>query len=173
MPAITGPALVVAALLAVAGAQKVVDPTMTVGALRALGLHLGARAVRAGAAAELVLGVAAVTVGGPVTWSLIAVSYLGFAAFVVTALRKGTMIGSCGCFGRDDTPPHPIHVALNLLSAGVAVAAARSSGTVVDHLVDHPGQGLIVATFAAGTSYLLYAAYVDLPRTLAAGRSTR
>jgi hypothetical protein len=38
MPALTGPALVAAALLALAGAQKVVDPTMTVGALRALGL---------------------------------------------------------------------------------------------------------------------------------------
>ena len=38
VPALTGPALVAAALLVLAGAQKLLDPTMTVGALRALRL---------------------------------------------------------------------------------------------------------------------------------------
>lgn len=173
MPAITGPALVVAALLALAGAQKLLDPTMTVGALRALGLPLGPLAVRAGAAAELVLGVAAIAVGGRVTWWLVAVSYLGLAGFVIAALRKGTMIGSCGCFGRDETPPHPSHVALNVVLATVAAAASASSGVVLDELVDHPGQAAVVAIISAASLYLLYAAYVDLPRALTAGRATR
>ena len=48
MPALTGPAIVAAALLALAGAQKLVDPTMTVGALRALHLPSSAWLVRAG-----------------------------------------------------------------------------------------------------------------------------
>ena len=173
MPAITGPALVVAALLALAGAQKVLDPTMTVGALRALGLPAAAVSVRIGAGVELALGVVAITIGGPVTWSLIAASYVGFAVFVMVALRKGTMIGSCGCFGRDDTPPHPSHLALNLLSAAVAVAAAGSSGAVLDHLLDRPGQGVIVVALSAGALYLVYAAYVELPRALVAGRHRR
>lgn len=173
MPVITGPALVVAALLALAGAQKVLDPAMTVGALRALGLQLGPLAVRAGAAAELVLGIAAITVGGPGTWLLVAASYLGFAAFVVAALRKGTMIGSCGCFGREDTPPHPSHVALNLVLAAVASVASASSGVVLDALVEHPDQGALVVALSAGSLYLLYAAYVELPRALSAGRATR
>src|SRR5690606_18072277 len=101
MDASTAPALAIAALLVLAGAQKVVDPTMTVGALRALRLPSSPLLVRAGAAAEAALGAAALTVGGPVLWALVAISYLAFAAFVTAALRSGTMIGSCGCFGRE------------------------------------------------------------------------
>ena len=50
----------------------------------------------------------------PALWWAVAVSYLAFGAFVVGALRAGTMIGSCGCFGREETPPHAIHVVLDL-----------------------------------------------------------
>ena len=104
MSALTGPALVVAALLALAGGQKVLDPTMTVGALRALRLPASAGSVRTGAGFELALGVTSIVVGGAALWALVALSYLAFAAFVVAALRNGTMIGSCGCFGRDERP---------------------------------------------------------------------
>lgn len=174
MPALAGPALVAAALLALAGAQKVVDPAMTVGALRALRLPSSSALVRVGSAAELALGVAAVAVGGALLWSLVSLSYLAFAAFVVAALRNGTMLGSCGCFGREDTPPHPSHVALNLGLAGVGVGAALSlDGAVVDHVTDHPGSGIAVGLLAAVSLYLLHAAYVELPRTLAAARAVR
>lgn len=174
MSALTGPALVAAALLALAGAQKVLDPVMTVGALRALRLPSSDGLVRVGAAAELALGVAAVVVGGAALWSLVALSYLAFAAFVGAALRKGTMIGSCGCFGREETPPHPCHVVLDLGLAAVATAVATSGpNRVVDDLVDHPGTGLVVVILAAAALYLLYAAFVDLPRTLAAGKAVR
>jgi hypothetical protein len=76
MPAITGPALVAAALLVVAGATKAVDPATTVGALRALRLPASPAAVRAGAAGEAALGAAAVVVGGSAWWSLVAASYV-------------------------------------------------------------------------------------------------
>ncbi len=171
MPALTGPALVAAALLALAGAQKVVDPTMTVGALRALRLPSSATLVRAGSTLELALGVGAIAVGGAVLWSAVAVSYVLFAAFVVAALRKGTMIGSCGCFGREDTPPHWSHVVLNLALAALAAAnAVRSPAAPLDALVDHPGAGAAVVALAALSLYLLHAAFVELPRTLAATR---
>ncbi len=171
MPALTGPALAIAALLALAGAQKVLDPTMTVGALRALELPASPALVRFGAAAELVLGVLAIGVGGAVVWALVAVSYLAFGAFVLAALRRGTMIGSCGCFGREDTPPHWSHVALNVVLAGVAVAlAGRGDGAPLDALADEPGRGAVVGGLAVLAVYLLYALYVELPRTLAGGR---
>jgi hypothetical protein len=174
VPALTGPALAIAALLALAGAQKVLDPTMTVGALRALRLPSSPVVVRAGAAAELALGVLAIGVGGVVVWALVAASYLAFAVFVVAALRHGTMLGSCGCFGREDTPPHWSHVALNLLLAGVAVAlAAQGDGAPLDAVVDDPGFGMAVAALAGVALYLLYALYVELPRSLAASRATR
>ena len=174
MPALTGPALAIAGLLALAGAQKVLDPTMTVGALRALHLPASALAVRIGAAAELVLGVTAIGFGGPVTWSLVALSYLVFAAFVLAALRRGTMIGSCGCFGREDTPPHWSHVALNGALAGVALAiAVQGHGAPLDAVLDDPAPGAAVALLAAVTLGLLYAAYVELPRAMTEARRAR
>jgi hypothetical protein len=171
MPALTGPALVVAALLALAGAQKLLDPTMTVGALRALRLPSSPPLVRAGSVAELALGVAAIVVGGPILWALVALSYLAFGAFVVAALRQGTMIGSCGCFGREETPPHASHVVLNLALAATAVAvAAQSPGAPIDALADHPGTAVVLVGLVGLGLFLLHVAFVELPRTLAAGR---
>lgn len=174
MPAVTGPALVAAVLLVLAGAQKLLDPVMTVGALRALRLPSSEALVRSGAAAELALGTAAIALGGIVVWWLVALSYVAFAAFVGAALRAGTMIGSCGCFGKEDTPPHPLHLVLDVGLAAVAVTAALStSGALVDELLDHPGQGAAVTLLAMAGVYLLHAAFVELPRTLAAGRASR
>jgi hypothetical protein len=171
MPALSGPALVAAALLVVAGAAKVVDPAMTVGALRALRLPSSPTLVRAGAAAEVVLGLTALAVGGPLPWALVALSYLGFGAFVVAALRAGTMVGSCGCFGREDTPPHPLHVGLDLaLAATAAAVAVGGTGSLLGALADAPGEGAVVVALSALAVFLLYAGFVDVPRTLVRGR---
>lgn len=171
MAPLTAPALVAGSLLALAGAQKVLDPTMTVGALRALGLPSSPLLVRSGSVVELGLGVAAVAIGGAALWWGVALSYVLLAVFVVAALRRGTMIGSCGCFGREETPPHPTHVALNLGLAGLAAATAVTApGALLEVIADQPAQGAAVVSLAAVSLFLLYAAYVDLPRTLAAGR---
>lgn len=169
MPALTVPALAAAALLAVAGAQKLLDPSMTVGALRALRLPSSPTLVRAGSALELGIGVGALSAGGAVLWGLVSLSYLAFAAFVAAALRAGTMIGSCGCFGREDTPPHRTHVLLNVVLAALAGAtAATSSGPLVDALTDDPGRAVPAVALAIVALGLLWAVYVELPRTLAA-----
>ncbi len=77
------------------------------------------------------------------------------------------MIGSCGCFGREDTPPHPSHVALNLVLAGVAAATAVVDPVApLDAITDSPGEGTVVLALVALALYLLHAAYVDLPRAL-------
>jgi len=166
MPALTGPALVSALLLAVAGAIKAVDPAMTSGALRALRLPSSPTLVRAGAGAELVLGVAAVTTGAPAAWWLVAVSYLAFVTFVVAALRAGTMVGSCGCLGREDTPPHPVHVVLDIALAVVAAAAAAREIAPLDAIADAPGQGSVVVGLSVLAVVLVHATFVGLPRSL-------
>jgi uncharacterized membrane protein YphA (DoxX/SURF4 family) len=167
MPALTAPLLVAALLLVAAGAAKVVDPTMTVGALRALGLPSKPLLVRAGALAEALIGVLAIVVGGAVWWSLVAASYLAFGAFVVVALRAGAMVGSCGCFGREETPPHPVHVALDLALAALVVAGVvQGVGAPLDAMVDDPGQGVVVAGLSALGAYLAYAVVVEMPRAL-------
>jgi hypothetical protein len=174
MDALTGPALAAATMLVLAGAQKLLDPSLTVGALHALRLPSWPWLVRLGSAAELAIGVAAVAVGGRIVWWLIALSYVAFAAFVIAALRQGTMIGSCGCFGREETPPHPSHVVLNAGLAVLAGAAALSRpGAVAAELVQHPGAAVAVVPMTAFVVYLLYAAFVQLPRTLVAGRAIR
>ena len=166
MPAFTGPALVSALLLAVAGAMKAVDPATTSGALRALRLPSSPRLVRAGAGAELVLGVVATTTGAPAAWWLVAGSYLAFAAFVVAALRAGTMVGSCGCLGREDTPPHPVHVVLDVALAACAAVAAVGEIAPLAVITDAPGQGSVVVGLSVLAVALVHAAFVDLPRAL-------
>jgi hypothetical protein len=165
MPALTGPALTAALLLAFAGATKAVDPAMTAGALRALGLPWSRILVRVGAAAELILGLLALAAGWAAVWWLVAASYLAFAAFVVAAMRAGTMVGSCGCFGREDTPPHPLHVVIDVaLAATAAAAAVRGVGAPLDAIADAAGEGLVVAGLSVLAVVLLYGAMVDLPR---------
>ena len=122
-----------AALLLVAGALKLVDPSRTVGALAALGWPSSPGLVRTGAAVELGLGAATVVVGGPALAMLVAASYLGFAVFVTAALRAKTPVGTCGCFGQADTAPRPGHMlADGLLAAGAVVAAATDAPVLVD-----------------------------------------
>jgi hypothetical protein len=171
--ALTVPALCASLLLLLAGAQKVVDPTMTVGALRAMGLPAPPWLVRGGAALELGVGSTAIAVGGVVPWALVAASYSAFAVFVVVALRRGTAIGSCGCFGREDTPPHPIHVGLDLALACVAAAATTIDDALLDELSQAPLGGAVAGGLALLALHLTYTSFVALPRLLALARSVR
>jgi hypothetical protein len=164
VPALLGPALVAAAILGVAGAQKLLDPSMTVGALRALGWPAGPSLVRFGAAIELGLAVDAAVVGNAVVWDLIGLSYLAFAVFVWMALQRGTAIGSCGCFGRADTSPHPVHLAIDLvLAASAAGAAATFDRAPIDVIGDHPGGGALVVVFSLAAAAAVYAAFTRAP----------
>lgn len=174
MHALTGPALATVALLALAGAQKVLDPAAAVGALRQLGVPASSSFVRAAAAAELVLACWALVGAGALPWLLVASTYLAFAGYVTLALRRGTMIGSCGCFGREDTPPHWSHVALNVVLAGIALAVATTGdGRALTGLADDPLDSVAVLGLATVSTYLLFAAFVVLPRTMAAARDLR
>src|SRR5690606_40132872 len=92
-------------LLLAAGGAKVVDPSRTAGALAAVGLPVAPALVRAGAAAEAVLGAVVLAVGGRLPAARVAVSYLAFAAVVAVALRAGRPVGTFGCFWPPGTPP--------------------------------------------------------------------
>lgn len=164
MPALLGPALVAAALLALAGAQKLLDPSMAVGALRALGLPSSPALVRAGSLAELLVALAAVVVGGAPAWVLVGASYLAFLLFVRAALRRGTPIGSCGCFGRADTAPHEVHLALNgILAASALAAAATLDRAPVDSMADNPRGAVLIGLMAAAAATVAYLAYTQAP----------
>ena len=128
MGAWAGPFLVAAALLAVAGALKAVDPVTTVGALRRSGLPAPPVVVRIAGVLEVAIAVVAVLTGAALPALLVAGSYLVFTVFVLFALTRHLPIGSCGCFGKVDTPPSVIHLAVNAGAVVSALAVALGPG---------------------------------------------
>ena len=77
------------------------------------------------------------------------------------------MIASCGCFGREETPPHAIHVVLDLFLVAIAVAIALVPPTApLDAITEHPGTGVGVVALIAVALFLLHATFVELPRAL-------
>jgi hypothetical protein len=164
--AVTAPYLAAGLLLVAAGWAKTLAPLSLVRALRAAGLRvrapLLARWVRVLAAAEAGLGLVAVVHPSRVVAAAVALSYLGFTLFVLRALRSGSPLASCGCFGRTDTPPTPGHAAVTAL---LAVATAL---VAVD-----PGIGLDVPVLVVGAvlAYVSYVALAVLP--LASRRALR
>jgi hypothetical protein len=175
MGAWAGPFLVAALLLTVAGALKAYDPATTAGALRRAGLRVPPMAVRVGGVVEGVVGVTAIVTGGPIAAALVAVSYLLFTGFVLVALVRHLPIGSCGCFGKIDTPPSVIHVVLNVGAIVTATAVALGpGGGVGDVLADQELLGLPFLLFVATATYLAFLSLTTLPqlRSLEAPRST-
>ena len=154
MPALAGPALVSVLLLVLAGAQSSLDPTMTVGALRALRLpssplartdRLGSRARHSGSRRS---SSAAATL-----WWAVAAARRRSGRSRAAALRQGTLIGTCGCFGREETPPHWSHLVLDAGLAGVAAADRGAlARLVLDALSDEPGTAVVVVALSAWRS---------------------
>lgn len=172
MSVLAGPFVIAGALIVLGGAFKAIDPADTAYALREMGLPHATLLVRAGGVAEVVIGLGALVLGGPVFAALVALSYLAFAGFVVLALRSGSPISSCGCFGKVDTPPSPIHLVIDLLAAGVAVAVAVAGDVVAlpDVLADQPLLGIPFILLALTGIYLVFLSFTALPKTLAAAR---
>jgi hypothetical protein len=175
MSVLAGPFAIACVLLAGAGVLKAWAPADTANALRAVGVPLARTGrivlVRVVGVVEAVLGVAALLTGNAVPGALVAVSYLAFASFVLVARRRQAPISSCGCFGKVDTPPSPVHVVLDLLFAGVAVGAAATGDIALPEVLrEQPLAGVpFVALLAIGVS-LVFLAFTALPKTMAAAR---
>jgi hypothetical protein len=127
MQAWAGVMLSCAALLIVSAIPKIRQPVATIVALRTVGLRwVGPRTIRALGAAELAAGTAAVVLGGRWADAAVAALYAGFSIFLVKALR--TPAASCGCAGREDTPPSIAHLVMTIGFAAGAVAAVAAGG---------------------------------------------
>lgn len=162
---LAGPVIAAATLLVAGGAPKTLRPATTVNALASVGVRVPAMVVRAFGAGEAVLGLAVVLIGGRVALTLTAASYAGFAAFVATALRRGGVVSSCGCVGRDDTPPTAAHLAVNLLFAALTAAAVAAPATgVIDLGRTAPGRTVMLVAVAWFVAWLGWLALAELPR---------
>lgn len=159
MDLLAAPYLAAALLLVVAGVAKAMDPLPLARALRLAGVPLRGPVltpfVRVGALAEAGIGGAAVVWPGTLTATAIALSYAGFTLFVLRALRRGSPLATCGCFGATDTPPSRTHVAVTATLAGMAGAVAVSPGDLV------LGPALLAVIGVLG--YLLYVVLAVLP----------
>lgn len=169
MEGFAAPFFVASALLALAGGAKLARPEPTVGALRSVGLPASRIVAQVLGTVELVVGSAALVLGGaPIAW-LVAASYLGFAGFVVIALRTGGAVASCGCFGTDDSPPTSVHLVLNMLAAITAAGAALAGvGGLPDVIGDQPAFGLPFVGFVAMGTWFAYLALSVLPTLIPA-----
>jgi hypothetical protein len=175
MSVLAGPFAIAATLLVLGGALKAIAPGDTAHAMRALALPHAPMLVRAGGAVEVVVGIGALARGGPVFAALVAASYALFAAVVLVALHRDAPISSCGCFGKVDTPPSGVHVAVDLVAALIAVAVAVAGDPVAlpDVLRDQPLGALPFLFLVALGVYALFLAFTALPKTLAAVRVAR
>lgn len=164
MHALAGPYAAAAVLLAAGGLLKASRPAPAVGAMRALGLPSRQWFVRALGITEVGGGATALAFDSQAAAGMVAAAYLAFAGFVVLALRRGTMVGSCGCFGRADTPPTVTHLVINMGVATVAAAvAARPSGTSFAVAVgDQPLLGIPFTLLCLTCAGLVYLAFTRL-----------
>ena len=169
----SGPFLIATLLLAAAGVSKLIDPTMTVGALRASGIRVPEGAVRAAGGAEALLAIAAAVTGAPVLAGAVGMSYLVFTAFVIVALARHLPIGTCGCFGRTDTPPSALHVIVNLGAAVSAFAiAARDGGGLGSVVRDQPLAGVPLLLLVLTGAYAAFAVLTVVPQLAKQGKRT-
>ncbi len=170
MPALTGPFTVSIALLALAGAFKIWQPTPTSNAMSATGLVGTNGLTRLIGATEIAIAITAFLVGGLVPSLLVAAAYVGFTGFVLVALRKGLAIQSCGCFGKVDTPPSWAHVAVNGTAAIVAVIFGLTALEPLATYLTQSDAGPLVLGILVAT-YLVYVLLAILPAAPTARRS--
>lgn len=162
-----------AALLLVTGAAKLRRPAAAAAALTAVTLRFGRRgdlAGRALGAVEIAVGLAALLTRGWPAAALTAALYLGFACFVVSALRPGRGVSSCGCSGQVDTPPTRVHVVVDVVFAGFAAAAAIWTPVPLVRQLDR-AEAVLGLAAAALVASLAWLAITALPR-LAAARAS-
>jgi uncharacterized membrane protein YphA (DoxX/SURF4 family) len=141
MDLLTGAFQILAVVVIVGGAAKLVSPGAFRATLRSLGVPGGVVAARLAGLVEIGLGGAALVLGGRAWAAALAALYGVFTIVVVVARRKGAE--SCGCFGSVAAPPSTLHVVIDAASTVVAAAAAIVGVPgLVDVLADQPLAGV-------------------------------
>jgi len=161
---VEGPYAIICIVLALAGATKIVSPLPTAQALRGLGLPSTRGLVRVLGAAELALAVIGLTTDFVLAAVGVGAMYVGFAGFIVLALRKDSGV-SCGCFGASSAEPTWGHVVLNIAAAGAAVASAIVGPQALsDTLTDQPAYGIPFVGLALMGAAIMVALLTVLPK---------
>lgn len=167
-PDLVGALLAVAAgVLVVAGLAKLRHPNAAAEAVAAADLPGGAAVVRAAAGVEVAVGLLCLVQPSPAACGLLALVYAGLAGFVLRAWRAPEPPASCGCAGSDrESPPHPVHVVIDLLLGLVGLAAAVSGPTAALDLAQGPAEAAVLVLGIGAAVALVLAALETLPTVL-------
>jgi hypothetical protein len=110
-----------AGLVLVAGVAKLRRPGATSEALALTHVPTTTGLVRLLGAAEVVLALAVLLLGGPWLFGALALAYVGFTVVAERQRRAGR---GCGCFGAATTRVGPLHLGVDAVAALVAGFAA-------------------------------------------------
>ncbi len=167
--------LVIGALLLVlSGSAKILGPEPTRGALAAVGLPSGRSAVMVLGVIEVAVGATAALTASRLAVVAMTMLYVGFAGFVAVALARDVPVQSCGCFGKEDTPPSIAHLVVNgAIAAAAGWSVASGSAGVLERLADDLATGTVFLGFAGLGVWLLYLLLAELPKTLNTAGVTR
>lgn len=142
-------------LLVLTGVAKILHPRDVARAIGALGLPIWTPLGVAIGIVEVGIGAVAFFTGVGL-WAQ-GVLYAGFAGWIYLALRREVPLASCGCLGKDDTPPTWAHLVMNLIGVGFSLAGA-AEGPV--ELLGGLGSVAQIAVVAVGV-FLAYIVLTD------------
>ncbi len=154
-------------LLAASGVAKLIDPEPTTGAMRAARLPASRALTYTLGATEVVVGTLGLVAGTALF--VAALLYLAFSMFTFAAIRKRIPVQSCGCFGRDDTPPNALHLVYNVVASLAIVAATMLDLDPVDWSLP-AGELVIVRGYLVAGVYASYLLLARLPQVLKLAR---
>lgn len=138
-------------LLLATGTAKLRHPQYTATALRALRIPGGVFAVVVLGVVEIVVGVASLAAVSAFAVALQALLYLAFLGWVSYALVKKVPLETCGCLGRDDTPPYWGHVVVNAMG----VIASTAHALTITPQPEYETVGLVASAVVAGIGALM------------------
>lgn len=157
-------------LLGASGVAKLIDPEPTTGAMASARLPSSASISRMLGVAEVVAATLGLVDGG-ITVAPAMLLYLAFGVFTLSGLRDRIPLQSCGCFGREDTPPTWIHVAYNLVSAVALAVILVVDGSPIDWRMGTV-ELLLYLGFAVLGVYASYLLMTRLPQLLEETRTS-
>ena len=159
----------VAVVLATSGLLKLQDPAPARATLRQIGFRGGRWSARSFGLLEIAVAVGVLVVGGPIANAAIAALSAVFVVVSWRLLNAATAAETCGCFGRFSAPPSRLHVAVNVVSLGVAVLATFQGTPGLPATVREQGSiGWALGGLGMIGGLLALAVMTVLPATLAA-----
>ena len=155
-------------LLGASGIMKLVDPEPTTGAMNVAHLPSSNLVSRLLGLFEIGLCLTGLAMAG-ISVLVAAALYLAFTIFTLVAVISRIPLQSCGCFGREDTPPTVIHVAFNLAATVALFVVYLQGGGPVDWALP-PVELVLYLGFTAIGVYTTYLLMTRLPQVLEATR---